>query len=337
MNKVLVSIRGAVTASNDIRSITEHTVKLVDSLFFKNGLSNSDVVNMTFSTTPDITAFYPARAAREAGYDVPLFSCVEPDIDGSISGCIRVMITAWSAVPPFNKYLNGARALRKDLTEAYSIALDGPSGAGKSTVAKMVAGKLGITYLDTGALYRVLGLVALRNGIDTKDALAVEKCLKPVSVGIKYQNGVQAVFADDEDVSGLIRTPEVSMAASNVSAIPFVREKLLSIQRETANVSAVILDGRDIGTVVLPKAEFKYYLTASAEVRARRRYDELTAKGQNVTYNEVLNDVNRRDKNDMSRAVAPLKKAFDAVEIDSDGLTAEQVADKIIADVTGDM
>ncbi len=337
MSKVLVSIRGAVTASNDVRSITERTVKLVDGLFFKNGLSNEDVVNMTFSSTPDITAFYPARAAREAGYNVPLFSCVEPNIDGSLGGCIRVMITAWSSVPPFNKYLNGARALRKDLTSAYSIALDGPSGAGKSTVAKMVASKLGITYLDTGALYRVLGLVALRNGVNTKDAVAVEQCLKSVSVGIKYKDGVQTVFAGDEDVSGLIRNPEVSMAASNVSAIPFVREKLLSVQRETASVSSVILDGRDIGTVVLPKAEFKYYLTASAGIRARRRYDELTVKGQKVTYDEILSDVNLRDKNDMTRAVAPLKKAFDAVEINSDGMTAEQVADKIITDVTGDM
>lgn len=337
MDKKLVSIRGAVTATNDVKSITDNTVKLVNCLFFKNALTNADVVNMTFSTTPDITAFYPARAAREAGYDVPLFSCVEPNIDGAVTGCIRVMITAWTEVEPFNKYIGLARKLRKDLTDAYSITLDGPSGAGKSTVAKLVSGKLGITYLDTGALYRALGLVVLRNGVGTKDAPNIEKCLKDVKVGIKYQNGSQAVFVGDEDVSNLIRTPEVSMAASDVSAVPYVRQKLLSVQRDAAADSPVILDGRDIGTVVLPNAEFKYYLTASAEVRARRRFDELTAKGQSVTYDGVLSDVNLRDKNDMSRAVAPLKRAYDAVEINSDGMTAAEVADRIIADVTGDM
>ena len=215
----------------------------------------------------------------------------------------------------------------------YAIALDGPSGAGKSTVAKLVAKKLGITYLDTGALYRALGLVCLNNGVDVKDSAAVEQCIKDVNVNISYRAGVQSVTTDGVDVSSMIRTPEVSMAASAVSAIPYVRQKLLGLQRGIAENSSVILDGRDIGTVVLPNAKFKFFLTASAEVRARRRYDELIAKGQTVVYEDVYNDVVTRDKNDSSRAVAPLKCADDATEIHSDNMTAEEVAEFICAAV----
>ena len=221
------------------------------------------------------------------------------------------------------------------LTKHYSIALDGPSGAGKSTVAKAVAKRLNITYLDTGALYRALGLTCLNNGVDVKDAKAVEQCLRDVKVGLDYENGVQRVTVDGVDVTAKIRTPEVSMAASGVSAVPYVREKLLGIQRDIATGSSVILDGRDIGTVVLPSAEFKFFLTASAEVRAKRRFDELTAKGQTVVYEDVLNDVITRDRNDSTRAVAPLRQAYDAVKIDSDNMTADQVVEFIIDYVEG--
>ncbi|MCH5156151.1 MAG: (d)CMP kinase [Clostridiales bacterium] len=247
------------------------------------------------------------------------------------------MVTANSDSEPYHIYLNGARALRTDLTDVYAIALDGPSGAGKSTVAKLVSKELKITYLDTGALYRALGLVCLDNGVDVKDGNAVEKCIKDVNVDIVYQNGVQIVTADGVDVSSKIRTPEVSMAASAVSAIPYVRQKLLGLQRGIAEKSSVILDGRDIGTVVLPRAEFKFFLTASAQVRAKRRFDELIAKGQTVVYEDVYNDVVTRDKNDSTRAVAPLKCAFDATEINSDNMTAEQVAAFICSTVNGDV
>lgn len=222
------------------------------------------------------------------------------------------------------------------MTDVYAIALDGPSGAGKSTVAKAVAKRLKITYLDTGALYRALGLVCLQNGVDVKDGAAVENCLQNVDVGIEYREGQQCVTAAGVDVTSKIRTPEVSMAASAVSAIPYVRQKLLGLQRSIAEKSNVILDGRDIGTVVLPNAEFKFFLTASAEVRAKRRFDELTAKGQSVVYEDVYNDVVTRDRNDSTRAVAPLKRADDAIEINSDNMTAEQVTDYICGKVIGD-
>lgn len=222
-------------------------------------------------------------------------------------------------------------------SEVYAIALDGPSGAGKSTVAKIVAKRLNITYLDTGALYRALGLVCLNNGVDVQDGKAVQNCICDVDVNIVYCDGVQTVTVDGVDVSSKIRTPEVSMAASAVSAIPYVREKLLGLQRGIAQKNSVILDGRDIGTVVLPNARFKFFLTASAEIRARRRFDELIAKGQSVVYEDVYNDVVTRDRNDSTRAVAPLKKACDATEINSDNMSAQQVAEYICAAVVGDM
>ena len=333
----IVSIRGAITANNNVDSITRAAVKLIDRIYFRNGITDADVVNIVISTTADIAAFYPARAIREAGHNVPLFSCMEPQIDGALNGCIRVMVTAQSNNPVQCVYLNGARFLRKDLCARYAIALDGPSGAGKSTVAKEVAKKLNITYLDTGALYRALGLKCLDAKTDISNETAVKKLLNNVNVSIDYEGGAQRVLVDGVDVSGRIRTPEVSMAASAVSAIPFVREKLLDLQRKIALEQSVILDGRDIGTVILPHAEFKFFLTASPEIRARRRFDELKAKGEKVDYESVLKDVNERDKNDSSRKNAPLKKAFDAIEINSDGMSAAEVVNAIISRVTEDI
>lgn len=333
----LISIRGAVTANNNKKSIAQAASKLVDRLYFKNGICDDDVVNIIVSVTPSLTAASAARAIRESGHDVPIMSCVEPSVYGMLTKVVRVMITAYSENPARHIYLNSARELRPDITAHYAIALDGPSGAGKSTVAKLIAAKLGLTYLDTGALYRALGLECLKHGVDTANAAAVEKCLESAVVTIEYRDGNQCVLLNGDDVSGRIRTPEVSMAASAVSAIPYVRQKLLDLQRDMAKRCSVILDGRDIGTVVLPDAEFKFFLTASAEIRAKRRYDELIAKGQNVTFENVYNDVVTRDKNDSSRAVAPLKQAFDAIAVDSDDMTAEQVSDFIIGYVKGDL
>ncbi len=333
----LVSIRGAVTAQNTKQSIEDASRRLIDRIYFKNGLSDDDVVNIVISTTADLTAFYPARAIREAGHAVPLFSCVEPSVDDALLSCIRVMVTAYSEKAVRNVYLNGARRLRPDIAGAYAIALDGPSGAGKSTVAKLVAQALGATYLDTGALYRALGLTAIENGVGLSDEKGLRACLDNVKIEVKLDGGSQRVFVDGNDVSDRIRTQEVAMAASKVSAVPFVRVKLLGTQREFAAENSVIVDGRDIGTVVLPTAEFKFFLTASAEIRARRRYDELIAKGFDTDYETVLKDVNARDYNDSTRAVAPLKKAFDAIEINSDGMNAREVADVIIRAVEEDI
>ena len=206
----------------------------------------------------------------------------------------------------------------------YAIAIDGPAGAGKSTIAKILAQELELIYVDTGALYRTIGYYVTRQGVDTADTEAVAAALSGLTVELKYVDGVQRVFANGEDVSDLIRTPAMSMAASAVSAIPAVRAYLLDTQRGLAATHSVVMDGRDIGTVILPDAKVKIFLTASAESRAKRRYDELQAKGDPATYEEVLADMIKRDYDDSHRAIAPLKQAEDAIPVDTSGETLEQ-------------
>lgn len=199
-----------------------------------------------------------------------------------------------------------------------SIAIDGPSGAGKSTLARLAAKELGFLYVDTGALYRTVGLYILRHGVDAKDPEGVAALLPEIRIGMRYDDsGVQRMDLNGEDVTDLIRTPEVSMAASHVSAIPAVRAFLLDTQRELARRHNVIMDGRDIGTVVLPEARIKIFLTASAAERARRRCRELREKGIETDFPAVLRDIEQRDRNDSSRAVAPLRPAPDAVMCDT--------------------
>ena len=204
------------------------------------------------------------------------------------------------------------------------IAIDGPSGAGKSTIARLLAGELGCMYVDTGALYRTVGYAALCRGIAPDDETAVTAMLDELSVELKHENGEQHVYLNGEDVNGCIRTPQVSMAASAISALPIVRRFLLQLQQDTARKQSVIMDGRDIGTVVLPFADVKIFLTASAEERARRRFLELQEKQVDTTYEEVLRDMQQRDYNDSHRATAPLKAADDAILLNTDGNTLEQ-------------
>ena len=211
------------------------------------------------------------------------------------------------------------------------IAIDGPGGAGKSTVAKAVAAKLGIVYVDTGALYRTIGYYVKGQGIDPRDAEAVTACLPDIKIDVKYEGGVQHVYLNGEDPGDAIRTPEMSMYASAVSAIPEVRAFLLDTQKEIARKNSVVMDGRDIGTVILPDADLKVFMTASAECRARRRYDELIAKGVEVRYEDVLAEMNERDHNDRTREIAPATAAPDAVLFDNTGMTVEQSVDGIIA------
>ena len=213
-----------------------------------------------------------------------------------------------------------------------NIAIDGPAGAGKSTVAKTISKNLGIIYLDTGAMYRAVALKAIRSGLDTKDADALAGLVKDIDIRIEYNNGEQRIFLDGVDVSGEIRTPEVSIGASNVAVIPAVRIKLVELQREIAENNNVVMDGRDIGTYVLPDARYKFFVTASLEERAKRRYEELLAKGMiGAVYEDVMQDIAFRDQNDSSRAFAPLSRASDAVEIDTTCMNPEQVADRILS------
>ena len=212
-----------------------------------------------------------------------------------------------------------------------SIAIDGPAGAGKSTIARAIAERLGYIYVDTGALYRAVGLYATANGIETTDEAGVERLLMSAKVELRHdKRGTQRVYLNGYDVSEEIRRPEISMAASNVSALPAVRQFLFALQQNLAMEHNVVMDGRDIGTVVLPRAQVKIFLTASVEDRARRRFDELTAKGGSVTYEEVLEDIRKRDESDTNRAIAPLKQARDALLVDTTGNTLERSIDILL-------
>ncbi len=215
------------------------------------------------------------------------------------------------------------------MTSFISVAIDGPVGAGKSSIARNSAKKLGFIYVDTGALYRAVGLYCHRNGIDMSEAEAVSAALDKIHPEIRLIDGVQHIYLNGEDVSEEIRLPEISMAASAVSAIPEVRAALLDLQRNMAVTNNVIMDGRDIGTVVLPNATVKIFLTAAAEIRAKRRYDELAAKGVPTSFDDVLADLNQRDYNDSHRAVAPLRQAEDAVLADTSQLDFEQSCELI--------
>ena len=213
-----------------------------------------------------------------------------------------------------------------------AIAIDGPAGAGKSTIARLAAAELGFIYVDTGALYRAIGLSAQRRGIQPDDSQAVISMLDGITVGLAFNDEhEQIVLLDGEDVSGLIRTPEISMMASAVSAIPEVRQYLLDLQRDMAANNNVIMDGRDIGTVILPNAQIKIFLSASPECRARRRFDELIAKGMKVVYEDVLKDVVDRDYADSHRAVAPLKPAADAIMVDTSWQSRDESVKHLIS------
>lgn len=211
-----------------------------------------------------------------------------------------------------------------------TIAIDGPVGAGKSYIAGLVAKRLGILYLDTGAMYRAVGLYMLRNGVDPQDTVNVAKCAPLAHVDVRYEDGEQRVLLNGEDISEAIRHNEVSMAASGVSAAAVVRQLLVSRQQEIARARSLVMDGRDIGTCVLPNATLKIYLTADPEERARRRCQQLAEKGVTIPFEQVLSELQARDHADMTRAVSPLRQAEDAVLLDSTCLNAEQVVERIL-------
>lgn len=213
----------------------------------------------------------------------------------------------------------------------YNIAIDGPAGAGKSTIAKMAAQKLDFIYVDTGAMYRAMALYFLRREIDAKDEKKIAEACEHINVTIAYQEGEQQVLLNGENVNAFIRTEEVSMMTSNTSKYPAVREKLLYLQRELAAANNVIMDGRDIGTCVLPDAELKIYLTASASERAKRRYLEQKERGVESDLAQIERDIIARDEQDMNREIAPLKQAEDAIYLDTSDMTIEEVVTKIVS------
>lgn len=214
---------------------------------------------------------------------------------------------------------------------SYNIAIDGPAGAGKSTIAKLVAKKKGYIYVDTGAMYRAMALYLIKRGVAAEDKEKIEEVCKEADISIEYENGEQVVLLNGENVNGLIRTEEVGNMASASSPNPEVRKKMVRLQKELAKKTDVVMDGRDIGTCVLPDADVKVYLTASVEVRAMRRYNEHQMKGEPCDLEKIKADIAERDHRDMTRENSPLKQAEDAVLIDSSEMTIEEVAEKILA------
>ena len=320
-------IRGATTIAEDTPDEIRAAVKeLLEQIESRNALKRDEVVSIVFSSTSDIHSFYPAKAAREAGFEsCSLFSAQEPDIEGGLKFCIRVMLFVEKNETPRHVYLRGARVLRKDVAQTFCVAIDGPAGSGKSTIAKLLARDYNILYLDTGAMYRACALACLRAGADVSDEAKVCDVLRSTSPDVVYRDGVQHTMLGGEDVSEAIRAPEVSMAASTVSKHISVRMKMVEKQREIASKMSCVLDGRDIGTFVLPDADFKFFLTAAPKVRAKRRADELAAKGYEVDLDALLKEIVARDEQDAAREIAPLKKADDAVLVDTSSMTIEEV------------
>lgn len=322
-------VRGATTIASDCQAEISIAVKeLLDEVFAVNKLKKEEIKAFIFSLTTDIHSFHPAKAAREAGYDfAPLFAAIEPNIEGGLKLCIRLMLlTELADNRKVNHiYQKGAKALRKDISEILNIALDGPAGSGKSTVAKVIARDYNILHLDTGAMYRACGLKALRSGINPKDREGVEKLLPNLDLKVEYKDGKQHTILDGEDVSFAIRENVVSMAASDVSAHPAVRMKMVEMQREIAGSMSCVLDGRDIGSYVLPNAKFKFFVTADSKVRAERRFKELAERGEVVDFEALHAEIIARDKQDSEREFAPLVCASDAVIVDTSNMNIEEV------------
>ena len=322
-------IRGATTIEKDCKEEIRVAVKeLLDEVFSANSLRKEDVSAFVFSLTSDVHSYHPAKAARECGYDfAPLFAAIEPEIDGGLKLCIRLMLLTELISKKAVKhiYQRGAKVLRKDISEKLNIALDGPAGSGKSTVAKILAKDYNILYLDTGAMYRACALKALRSGIDPKDVVAVEKMLVELDLKVEYKEGKQHTILDGEDVSSAIRENAVSMAASNISAHHAVRVKMVEMQREIAKSMSCVLDGRDIGSAVLPDAKYKFFITADSKVRATRRFKELAERGETVDFEKLHAEIVARDKQDSEREFSPLVCAEDAIVIDTSKLDIDGV------------
>lgn len=331
------AIRGAITVKTDTADEIKENVKLLLSEIMEaNGLSAEKVICIMFSNTADIHSFYPAKAAREVGFfNCALFSSLEPEINNALPLCIRVMILAEIEDNPKHIYLKGAANLRKDITKKLNIAIDGPAGSGKSTVSKILSRRFDILYLDTGAMYRACALACENLGVDCGNESAVNAIVNSIDISVKYENKAQRTYLNGKDVSESIRTPRISMLASVVAAHGCIRTKMVELQRKIAEENSCVLDGRDIGTNVLPHAEFKFFLTASPEIRANRRLVENELKGYKQSFDDVLKEIKIRDEQDINRKIAPLLKASDAIEINTDKMSEEEVADAICSQIQG--
>jgi len=338
------SIRGATTVeSNNKTEILEATKELLNQIITDNSLDISQIISIIFTCTKDLDQVYPAVVAREMGITDAALMCVsELHIEGSLPMCIRLMVSVQTDVPQSDVrhvYLRNAKSLRPDIVRAaadgikyFQIAIDGPSGVGKSTAAKLCAKELGFSYIDTGAMYRAFAYYCMKFDIDVTDERQVDEIVDKMPMEVKFISGVQTIYLAGKIVAmEELRTQAVVYSASKISQIAAVRKKLVSMQRELAGMTNVVMDGRDVGTVVLKDSPLKIYLDASAKIRAKRRVSELERLGHSPDYDIILKEVLDRDYRDMNRLEAPLKKADDAVEIICDNMDADEVCAVICA------
>lgn len=340
----LRGLRGAITVKRDEKEeIIAATKRLLVSLQAENGFAPQDIASIFFTVTPDLKSAFPAQAARELGWTtVPLLDAQEIPVEGSLPRCIRVLILVNTDRPQSamkHVYLEEARRLRPDLAPAQGglvVAIDGPAGSGKSTIAKALAATLKLRYIDTGAMYRAVTWKALKLGLSLDDEKAITSVAENTRLELVEKEGKTVLFLDGEEVGANLRTPAVNAGVSVVASYPGVRTVMVAKQREMAAQGDVVLDGRDIGTHVWPAANFKFFLTASPEERARRRLKELEASGYHPTLAEVTAQLAQRDSQDQSRAVAPLQPAPDAIIIDTTGFPPDEVLQRILGIIRGE-
>ncbi len=331
------SIRGAITADSNTREdILLNTRQLLKEMIELNEVKIEDIVSILFTATKDLDAAYPAVAARELGIvDAALMCAQEMFVEGSLKMCIRVQMDVQTDKKQSEMkfvYLKNAEVLRPDKVKKQkkiAVAIDGPAGSGKSTLAKELAADFGFIYVDTGAMYRSIGYKCIDNGISTDDVKKVSELARNINMEICYIDGRQRIFVDGIDISDEIRTQQVADAASAVAKMQDVRKTLVKLQREIAKNNNVIMDGRDIGTNVLPDAEIKVYLDADVSERAKRRCGELAEKGIEHDFYKVLDEIMARDKQDKERKFNPLTVAEDAVIIDTTNMRASMVKEAV--------
>lgn len=331
----MIAIRGAVDAQNTASSIINQSKILLEEIIRVNKLDKKEIKCILFTATQDIDKAYPALAARYIGLNDTALICLnEMLVEGQMQGVIRTTVFYNDDINKTDIYLGKTKALRKDkyMDNNIKIAIDGPTSAGKSTIAKLLAQKLKINYVDTGSMYRALTLKVLNNNIDPKS----EEDVTSIADKTKIDYFENHIFLDGLCVDDKIRNELIDKNVSYVCQYRDVRKRLVSLQKEIASKSSVIMDGRDIGTVVLKDANYKFFLTASADVRAKRRYKEYLEKGLEVNFEDIKNDLIRRDDYDSHREVDPLVKASDAIEVNTDDKNIEETVELMLSCINGD-
>ena len=331
----MIAIRGAVDAQNTASSIINQSKILLEEIIRVNKLDKKEIKCILFTATQDIDKAYPALAARYIGLNDTALICLnEMLVEGQMQGVIRTTVFYNDDINKTDIYLGKTKSLRKDkyMDNNIKIAIDGPTSAGKSTIAKLLAQKLKINYVDTGSMYRALTLKVLNNNIDPKS----EKDVTSIADKTKIDYFENHIFLDGLCVDDKIRNELIDKNVSYVCQYRDVRKRLVSLQKEIASKSSVIMDGRDIGTVVLKDANYKFFLTASADVRAKRRYKEYLEKGLEVNFEDIKNDLIRRDDYDSHREVDPLVKASDAIEVNTDDKNIEETVELMLSFINGD-